>query len=166
MAQIADLFGVNTPAISKHVKNIYACGELGETATVSKMETVRQEGKRRVRRSLEHYNLDMVISVGYRVNSSRATQFRIWATHVLKEHLTRGYTLNRQRFEQNARELEAALSLVRKAAAGEVLTTEQGRGLVEEAIYKSRLQVHHEGECQVQRVPVIPANAGIQYVCP
>lgn len=131
LAQIADLFGVNTPAISKHVKNIYACGELGEAATVSKMETVRQEGKRLVRRNLEHYNLDMVISVGYRVNSSQATQFRIWATHVLKEHLARGFTLNRQRFEQNARELEAALTLVRKAAAGEVLTTDQGRGLVD-----------------------------------
>lgn len=131
MAQIADLFGVNVPAISKHVKNIYATGELDPAATVSKMETVRQEGKRRVTRSVEIYSLDMIISVGYRVNSAHATRFRIWATQTLKEHLTRGYTLNRQRLEQNARELEAALKLVQRTAAGDALTTDQGRGLVD-----------------------------------
>ena len=131
MAQIAELFGVNVPAISKHVKNIYTTGELTPVATLSKMETVRQEGRRRVRRQLEHYNLDMVISVGYRVNSGQATRFRIWATQILKEHLTRGFSLNRQRLEQNARELEAALQLVRKAADGELLTSDQGKGLVD-----------------------------------
>lgn len=131
MANIANLFGVNVPAISKHVRNIYEAGELVPEATVSKMETVRQEGKRRVARVLEYYNLDMIISVGYRVNSAQATKFRIWATRTLKDHLTRGYTLNRQRLEQNARELEAALMLVRKAAAGEALTMDQGRGLVD-----------------------------------
>jgi len=131
MADIANLFGVNVPAISKHVRNIYAAGELAPTATVSKMEIVRLEGKRRVARALEYYNLDMIISVGYRVNSTQATKFRIWATRTLKDHLTRGYTLNRQRLENNARELETALMLVRKAAAGEALTTDQGRGLVD-----------------------------------
>jgi prophage maintenance system killer protein len=80
---------------------------------------------------VDHYNLDVIISVGYRVKSQRGTQFRIWATRTLREHLVRGYTLNRQRFEQNARELEAALTLVRKAAAGDALTTDQGRGLVD-----------------------------------
>jgi hypothetical protein len=131
MADIAKLFGVNVPAISKHVKNIFATRELSRRATVSKLETVRREGKREVGRTVEHYNLAMVIAVGYRVNSSKATRFRIWATQTLKDHLTRGYTLNRQRFEQNAREQEAALSLVRKAAAGETLTSDQGRGLVD-----------------------------------
>lgn len=131
MARIADLFGVNVPAISKHIKNIYATAELEPAATLSKMETVRQEGKRQVTRAVEYYNLDMIISVGYRVNSSQATRFRIWATRTLKEHLTRGYTLNRQRFEENARELEAALQLVRKAAASGDLSAESGRGLVE-----------------------------------
>ena len=130
-AQIADLFAVNVPAISKHVKNIYAVKELSRKATVSEMEIVRTEGKRQVTRSVELYNLDMIISVGYRVNSARATRFRIWATQTLKEHLTRGYTLNRQRFEQNAHELETALQLVRKAAGAEALTTDQGRGLVD-----------------------------------
>ena len=77
------------------------------------------------------YNLDVIISVGYRVKSRQGTRFRQWATQTLKEHLTRGYTIHRQRFEQNARELETALQLVRKAAAGEALTTDQGRGLVD-----------------------------------
>lgn len=131
MADIAKLFGVKVPAISKHVKNVYASRELSRRATVSKMETVRREGKRQVTRTVENYSLDMIISVGYRVNSAKATKFRIWATQTLKEHLTRGYTLNRQRLEQNARELEAALTLVRRVAAGEALTTDQGRGLVD-----------------------------------
>jgi prophage maintenance system killer protein len=131
MAQIAELFGVNVPAVSKHIKNIYGTGELEAGPTVSKMETVRQEGQRQVTRAIEHYSLDMIISVGYRVNSARATRFRVWATKTLKEHLTRGYTLNRQRFEHNAQELEAALTLVRKAASGEVLTSDQGKGLVD-----------------------------------
>jgi hypothetical protein len=78
-----------------------------------------------------HYNLDVIISVGYRVKSLRGTHFRIWATRTLREHLTRGYTLDRQRFERNAAELEAALALVRKAAAGDALTTDEGRGLVD-----------------------------------
>jgi prophage maintenance system killer protein len=131
MARIAELFGVNVPAVSKHIKNIYATEELEPAATLSKMETVRPEGKRQVKRNVEHYNLDMVISVGYRVNSNQATRFRIWATRILKEHLTRGYTLNRQRFERNARELEAALQLVRKAATSGELSAESGRGLVD-----------------------------------
>lgn len=144
MAQIADLFGVNVPAISKHVKNIYATRELEPSATVSKMETVRQEGKRRVTRSVEFYSLDMIISVGYRVNSTQATRFRVWATQTLKEHLTRGYTLNRQRFEQNARELEAALRLVQRTAAGEALSTDQGRGLVDVIARYTRQRTHIE----------------------
>lgn len=129
--QMAALFDVQKAAVSKHLKNIYASGELERGATVSKMETVQQEGARKVARQIEHYNLDAVISVGYRVNSERATRFRQWATSVLRDHLTRGYTLNKQRFETNARELEAALQLVRKAAAGEALTSDQGRGLVD-----------------------------------
>jgi hypothetical protein len=86
------------------------------------MEIVRVEGKRRVSRKVDLYNLDMIISVGYRVNSAQATRFRIWATQTLKDHLVRGYTLNRQRFEKNARELEAALTLVRKTAGREALS--------------------------------------------
>ena len=85
-----------------------------------------------MQRQVRHYNLDAIISVGYRISSAQATRFRQWATSVLRQHLTQGFTLNRQRFEQNAAELEATLALVRKAAAGEALTTAQGRGLVEQ----------------------------------
>ena len=130
-AQMAELFGTSSENISLHLKNIYKERELQEAATTEDFSVVRQEGKRRVRRQLKHYNLDAIISVGYRVSSAKATRFRQWATTVLREHLTRGFTLNRQRFECNAAELEAALQLVRKAAAGAALTADQGRGLVD-----------------------------------
>ncbi len=129
--QMASLFDVQKAAVSKHLKNIFASGELEQAATVSKMETVQQEGQRTVKRSIEHFNLDAVISVGYRVNSAPATRFRQWATRILREHLTRGYTLNRQRFEANARELEAAMQLVKKAAQSPELLADTGRGLVD-----------------------------------
>ena len=92
--RIADLFGVQKAAISKHLKNIFATGELVESATVSKMETVQVEGSRRVTRQIDLYNLDAIIAVGYRVNSRMATQFRIWATQVLKVYLLKGYAFN------------------------------------------------------------------------
>ena len=92
--KIADLFGVQKAAISKHLKNIYASGELQSAATVSKMETVQVEGRRRVVRNVDVYNLDAIIAVGYRVNSKLATQFRIWATGVIKAYLLNGYAFN------------------------------------------------------------------------
>lgn len=131
LSQMADLFERDKSVISRHLRNVFTSGELDRIATVAKNATVQYEGGREVRREVEYFNLDAVLSVGYRVNSKRGTQFRIWATHTLREHLVRGYTLNRQRFESNARELEAALALVRKAAAGDALTTDQGRGLVD-----------------------------------
>ncbi len=131
LQQLADLFGRDKSVISRHLRNIYTSGELERSATVAKNATVQREGEREVVRDIEYYNLDAIISVGYRVNSTRATRFRQWATRVLREHLTRGYTLDRQRFEKNAAELEAALALVKKAAAGEALTADMGRGLVD-----------------------------------
>lgn len=97
---MAELFGVEVPAISKHLSNIFAEGELDPNATISKMETVRQEGSRNVRRQLDFYNLDAIISVGYRVNSRRATHFRIWATGVLKEYMIKGFTMDDERLKQ------------------------------------------------------------------
>ena len=94
--KIANLFGVQKAAISKHLKNIYESGELKERATVSKMETVRDEGGRKVVRTIVAYNLDAIIAVGYRVNSWRATQFRIWATDVLKRYLLQGVSVNQR----------------------------------------------------------------------
>ena len=96
------LFDVNIPAISKHLKNIYEQGELTEERTVSKMEIVRMEGNRQVKQETVFYNLDAVISVGYRVNSIRATQFRQWATSVLREFAIRGYVLDKKRMENGS----------------------------------------------------------------
>ncbi|WP_424894776.1 RhuM family protein [Tepidimonas sp. HKU79] len=131
LQQLAELFGRDKSVISRHLKAIFASGELERAATVAKNATVQREGEREVVREIEYYNLDAIISVGYRVNSTRATRFRQWATRVLREHLTRGFSLDRARFEKNAAELEAALQLVKKAAAGEALTADQGRGLVD-----------------------------------
>lgn len=97
---IAELFGVNTPAISKHLANIYETRELTKEATVSILETVQIEGGRRVTRKLEYYSLDVIIAVGYRVNSYQATQFRIWATQVLKEFMIKGFVLDDERLKQ------------------------------------------------------------------
>lgn len=91
---MAELFGVNTQAITKHLGNIYQEQELNKEATCSKMEQVQQEGDRQVKRLVDFYNLDAVIAVGYRVNSHQATAFRIWATKTLKEYITKGFVLN------------------------------------------------------------------------
>lgn len=100
---MAELFGVQTPAINKHLKNIFAEGELDENVVVSKMEITTQHGaipdKTQTREAL-FYNLDAIISVGYRVNSRRATQFRIWATNVLKEYMIKGFAMDDERLKQ------------------------------------------------------------------
>lgn len=95
--RMAELFGVGVAAISKHLDNIYESGELQREATLSVLETVQQEGARQVTRKLEYYNLDAVISVGYRVNSAQATQFRIWATQLLKEYIIKGFAMDDER---------------------------------------------------------------------
>ena len=97
---MAELFNVNIPAISKHLSNIFDEGELDATATVSKMEIVQMEGNRTIKRNMDFYNLDAIISVGYRVNSIKATNFRIWATSVLKEYMTKGFALDDERLKQ------------------------------------------------------------------
>ncbi|MDY7116809.1 RhuM family protein [Halomonas sp. SSL-5] len=129
--QMGEVFGTTPENVLIHLKNIYVDNELEEPATAKDFLVVRTEGKRQVRRKLQHYNLDAIISVGYRVNSRRAVQFRQWATRVLREHLTQGWTLNRQRFEENARELEAAMALVRKTAGSPALDAASGRGLID-----------------------------------
>lgn len=97
---MAELFGVGVPAISKHLTNVYEEGELKSAATISKMETVQIEGSRHIKRIVDFYNLDAIISVGYRVNSQRATNFRIWATKVLKEYIRKGFVLDDDRLKQ------------------------------------------------------------------
>jgi hypothetical protein len=96
---MAELFGVGVPAITKHLANIYESGELKQDSTVSILEIVQTEGNREVKRKMEFYNLDAIISVGYRVNSRQATQFRIWATKTLKEFLIKGFALDDRRLK-------------------------------------------------------------------
>ena len=96
---IAELFGTTKQNVSLHIQNIIADGELSADATVKDFLTVRQEGDRQVSRTLEYYNLDMIIAVGYRVNSKRATEFRQWATAILRDYAIRGYVIDRKRME-------------------------------------------------------------------
>ncbi|MFR9592580.1 MAG: virulence RhuM family protein [Rikenellaceae bacterium] len=97
---LAQLFDVGVPAITKHIKNIYEVGELQMDATISKMEIVQQEGTRMVNRTVDFYNLELVIAVGYRVNSERAIMFRTWATNILKEYIKKGSVLDTERLKQ------------------------------------------------------------------
>ncbi len=129
--QMSELFATSTDNIGLHLKNIYRDGELDELSTTEESSVVRQEGDRQVKRTLKHYDLNAIISVGYRVNSKKGTQFRIWATQRLREYLVQGYAINQQRFDSNAAELKQAISLIRKAAKSPELTAESGSGLVE-----------------------------------
>lgn len=99
-ALMSDLFGVDKRTISEHLSNVFSSGELEESATVRNFRTVRIEGEREVTRSVKHYNLDAIISVGYRVNSKQATEFRMWATGVLRDFTLRGYVMDKKRMEQ------------------------------------------------------------------
>lgn len=101
--RMSELFGVEVPAINKHLGNIYETGELNRKATISILETVQQEGSRMVKRNVEVYNLDAIIAVGYRVNSLQATQFRIWATRTLREFIIKGFVLDDERLKQGKR---------------------------------------------------------------
>lgn len=95
--QVGRLFGVQKAAISKHANNIFKTKELNKNSTVSILETVQIEGKRQVKREREFYNLDLILSIGYRVNSAKATKFRQWASKILKEHILKGYSINKHR---------------------------------------------------------------------
>ncbi|WP_367110901.1 virulence RhuM family protein [uncultured Psychrobacter sp.] len=129
--QLSTLFDRDVKTIGKHVNNVFKEGELDKDATVANFATVQTEGDRKVERQVEYYNLDVIISVGYRVKSKRGTQFRIWATQRLREYLIQGYTLDQQRFEKNSNELQQALNLIKKTAQSPELKTDEGRGLVE-----------------------------------
>jgi hypothetical protein len=112
--QISKLFNKDKSVISRHLRNIYKEGELIEDATVAKNATVQNESGRTVRRTIEYYNLDAIISVGYRVNSKQGTQFRIWATTVLREYLLKGYAFNQRvdRIENNLENLSKEVSKI------------------------------------------------------
>ncbi len=111
-AQMAELFQTDRTSILRHIKNIYKTGELAETATCAIFAQVRQEGKRTITRQMPYYNLDVIISVGYRVNSMRGTQFRIWANRVLKEYLVQGYAVNNRLTAQKYEELSQLVHIL------------------------------------------------------
>ena len=122
--QMGELFDVDVRTISEHLSNVFSSGELEKEATIRKFRIVRREGTRDVTRSVEHYNLDAIISVGYRVKSATATQFRIWATKRLREYLVQGYSINQQRLEQLGQivEVMARADNHLVAGTGEVLS--------------------------------------------
>ncbi|HEU0198367.1 MAG TPA: RhuM family protein [Nevskiaceae bacterium] len=129
--QMAELFDKDVRTINEHVGNVYAEGELEREPTIRKFRIVRQEGSRQVQRDVEHYNLDAIISVGYRVKSQRGVRFRQWATRVLREHLTQGYSLNEHRLAQRGvAELEQAMTLLAQTLERQALVTDIGREAV------------------------------------
>jgi len=130
--QMAELFGRERSVITKHVRNVFKEGELDHQATCAKFAQVQVEGGRTVSRKVEHCNLDVIISVGYRVRSKRGTQFRIWATRTLREHLLRGYTLNERRLrERGLGEIEQAVGLLARTLTAQALVTDEGRAVLE-----------------------------------
>lgn len=138
-AQIAQVFGVTPRNITDHIRNIYTEGELSEARTRKKNFLVRNEGGRRVRREVDIYNLDMIISVGYRVSSKKATEFRVWATSVLRRYLTDGIAINQRRLEtlakkrelQKLHEVEGMIGIVRRLTTRLELDAGEANGVLE-----------------------------------
>lgn len=132
-AQIVELFQSSKANISEHIKHIYSSQELLSATTVRKFRTVQQEGSRSISRERDHYNLDMVISIGYRVNSKRGTQFRVWANSVLKEYLKKGYVVNEQKLKEQAEHfnsLKQTVQLLGNVLKNKELTSDEASGLL------------------------------------
>ena len=131
--QMSNLFGKARPTILEHIKNIYSEAELDSSSTCRKFQQVQFEGKRKITRNIDHYNLDVIISVGYRVKSKRGTQFRIWANKVLKEYLVKGYALNEKKLKEQAnkvRELEKSIEVFRRVADNHQLRQDEFTGII------------------------------------
>ena len=133
--QISMLFDVDRSVINRHIRNIYKDGELEESATCAKNAQVRMEGNRQVKREVRSYNLDAIISIGYRVNSRKATDFRIWATKVLKSYVVDGVAINERRLKEldakKLHEIEGALGIVKRLVAANELSVSEASGILE-----------------------------------
>src|SRR5690606_9341449 len=130
--QMAEIFDTSTDNVGLHLKNVFGEGELDEAANTEEYSVVQTEGRRQVRRQVKHYNLDAIISVGYRVKSLRGTQFRIWATRTLRDHLLRGYTLHERRLaERGVAELEQAVALLSQTLTAHALVTDEGQAVLD-----------------------------------
>ena len=131
-AQMAELFGRERSVISKHIGNVFKEGELEAESTCAKFAQVQTEGGRIIHRQVDFYNLDVIISVGYRVKSPRGTQFRIWATQVLRQHLIQGYTLHHRRLqERGLGDLQDALALMARTLSSRGLVSDEGQAVLE-----------------------------------
>lgn len=131
--QLAELFDTDRTSILKHIKNIYSTKELEEKTTCAKIAQVQKEGKREVKRVVLHYNLDAIISIGYRVNSKRGTQFRQWATQRLKDYLIKGYAINEKRLKETEakfQELKQAVSLLENISKTKTISGNEAQGLL------------------------------------
>ena len=129
--QMAEVFSTTPENVLMHLKNIFSDNELEETATAKEILVVQAEGKRQVKRQLKHYNLDAIISVGYRVNSKRGVRFRQWATRVLRQHLVDGYTLSQRRLQERGIEFEQAVSLLARTLTNQQLVNDDGRAVLQ-----------------------------------
>lgn len=155
--QMAALFETTPQNITMHLKRIFKENELDEAATCKDILQVRKEGKRTVKRNQLHYSLDAIISVGYRVKSSRATQFRIWANKVLKDYLVKGYAVNEKRLQQKSQQLEALKKLVvlqEKALTVNALNTDETQGIIHViSEYSKALDILDDYDHQRLRIP-------------
>ncbi|MBQ8367108.1 MAG: virulence protein RhuM/Fic/DOC family protein [Alistipes sp.] len=129
-AEIALLYNTDRSSISRHIRNIYNSEELDESATCAKITQVRFEGTRRIERTISTYNLDMIISIGYRVNSKYATQFRIWANRILKDYIIRGYAINQRAHIEQLEELKQTITIMSNVLTHKDVTQEEAVGLL------------------------------------
>lgn len=137
--QMAELFERDKSVISRHIKNIFKENELDYFATVAKNATVQKEGEREIKRNIEYYNLEVIIAVGYRVSSSKGTQFRIWATKILNKHIVEGYTLNEKRLEQKEQEIKILKNGI------QILARSVGKAIENQNIDKTILETFAKG---------------------
>jgi len=131
--QMAELFMKDTDTVGLHIKNIYKTKELDANSTTEYFSVVQKEGQRAIKRNIKYYNLDMIISVGYRVNSKRGTQFRIWATNTLRQHLVQGYTINEKRLKEQSNkisELQKTVNYLSRTAESLALTSDEAQGII------------------------------------
>ncbi len=169
-SQIVELFQSSKANISEHIKQIFKLGELKSDSTVRNFRTVREEGNRLVNRDLDYYNLDMIISIGYRVNSVRGTQFRIWANKILKDYLTKGYALDKKRFTEQSRqldELKQTVKLLGNVIESKALNSDEATGLLKVVTdYAYALDVLDRYDHQVLEIEAISKKELFQITYP
>jgi len=169
--QMAELFEKNTDTIGLHIKNIFSTKELDNKSTTEEYSVVQMEGGREVKRKIKFYNLDMIISVGYRVNSKRGTQFRIWATNVLKEHLVKGYTINEKRMREDRakiKEFQKTSRIMERLLQNKALDSTEATGLLKVILdYQKALHLLDEYDFQkleIKKVTTLPPAPSEQYI--